>query len=241
MPLIDGDSLAELGENPGAHELAKTPAPTNRHPSSEALVKTRAPTNWKHLIALLDDTIAPSRGGRVQEEEASTGSTGRELVLQVGSFNPLATLSPRRVWAFNPMATVSPLKTTSVGAFSPMAASSPLKTTSMADQVARCASVPLKGTKGSLQRAVTVASKRKKAAIEETPAKKTPAKTTPEKAADPTRIKIKKMRSGAKAAAYEIKKIRSLASKKACKNAEAEGLDIETAKARARMAYNAPI
>ena len=86
----------------------------------------------------------------------------------------------------------------------------------------------------------------KKAAAKETPAKQTraketPAKTTPEKAADPTRIKIKKMRSGTKAAAYEIKKIRSLVSKKARKDAEAEGLDIETAKARARMAYNAPI
>ena len=107
--------------------------------------------------------------------------------------------------------------------------------------MARCASVPLKGAKGSLQRAVTVASERKKAAIEETPAKKTPARTTPDKAADPTWIKIKKMRSGTKAAAYEIKKIRSLASKKARKEAEAEGLDIEAAKARARIAYNAPI
>ena len=88
---------------------------------------------------------------------------------------------------------------------------------------------------------MTVASKKKKATIEETPTKKTPAKTTPEKAADPTRIKIKKIRSGTNAAAYEIKKIRSLVSKNARKNAEAEGLDIEAAKARARMAYNAPI
>ena len=157
----------------------------------------------------------------------------------------MATLSPLRVGAFNPMATVSPLKTTSVGAFNPMATLSPLKTTSMADQVARCASVPLTGTKGCLQRAVTVASKRK-APAKETPAKETRAKrilakTTPEKEAGPTRLKIKKIRSGTKSGAYEIQKIRSLASKKARKEAEAEGLDIEAAKARARMAYNAPI
>ena len=86
----------------------------------------------------------------------------------------------------------------------------------------------------------------KKTATKETPkkktrAKETPAKTTPEKEEGPTRLKIKRIRSGTTAADYEIKKIRSLASKKARKEAEAEGLDIEAAKARARIAYNAPI
>ena len=111
--------------------------------------------------------------------------------------------------------------------------------------MATCASTPLTDTKGCLQRAVTVASKRK-APAKETPAKETRAKrilakTTPEKEEGPTRLRIKRIRSGAKMAAYEIKKIRSLASKKARKEAEAEGIDIEAAKARARMAYNAPI
>ena len=241
------DLVKKLDATGGDDSWAELPEPSPKAPPpSEALAKTPAPKDWKHLISLLDDTIAPRRGETVQAAPASASNPiADSLVLRVGSFNPMATLSPLRVGAFNPMATVSPLKTTSVGAFNPMATLSPLKTTSMADQVARCASVPLTGTKGCLQRAVTVASKRK-APAKETPAKETRAKrilakTTPEKEADPTRLKIKKIRSGTKSGAYEIKKIRSLASKKARKEAEAEGLDIEAAKARARMAYNAPI
>ena len=86
----------------------------------------------------------------------------------------------------------------------------------------------------------------KKALEKQTPSKETRAKkilamTSPAKEAGPTRITIKRTRRGAKSGAYEIKKIRCLASKKARKEAEEQGLEIETAKAKARMAYNAPI
>ena len=151
VPDIDVDSLVDLPE-----------LSPQDPPPSEALAKTPATTDWKHLILLLDETIAPRRGETVQAAPASASNPiADSLVLRLGSFNPIATLSPLRVGAFNPIATVSPLKTTSVGAFNPIAILSPLKTTSMADQVASCASVPLTGTKGCLQRAVTVASKKK--------------------------------------------------------------------------------
>ena len=53
VPDIDVDSLADLPE----------PSPQDP-PPSEALAKTPATTDWKHLISLLDETIAPRGGGK---------------------------------------------------------------------------------------------------------------------------------------------------------------------------------